>query len=117
MKLLLPMPFNICSFSITFRRRHRYKVGPDTFVPESEPSEYMRGHVLCMGRARSNGCVFSSGRQSDLGETRIIAVVNNVMRDPRMQGLFFKNWIQQRKCLSLVRVSFICRISSCVQCE
>ncbi len=79
----------------------RALIGGDRFVPETEPNENVRWHVL---RMRRRGCdlrVATGGIEPERGELRRIVGVDDVVREPWVLREAAEQRIQDRRGLPL----------------
>src|SRR6185369_7832187 len=66
----------------------------DRLLPQPEPYEDVRRHVLRVSRSGRNQCIAACRRKCEVRERGEIVTMNQVMSDARMSRLARKNTIQ-----------------------
>ncbi len=94
---------------------HRLQVGLNIFLPQSEPREDVRRHVHGVRRRRSDRCIGTCGRQGRRGQLRIVAGVNDVVRQPGMIRVFLEERQQDGNGFLVVRQRGVIRWRRCQQ--
>src|ERR1019366_7583675 len=81
---LIPRTFHMGFDFIVAGSGGRGKIGPDGFLPQSQPDKDMRWHVLGMRDTGRDLGIAACRRQGMVGEHRVVVGVDDVMRHAGM---------------------------------
>src|SRR5437773_1796542 len=93
---LVPQGVEVALFLELPRQLRRAQVRHDVLVPQAQPSEDVRRHVLCVRHGRSDLGVAARGVQAEMRKLRHVVRVDQVVGEPRMLGLRLEERLEDR---------------------
>ena len=89
------------------RNAQRSFIGLDVILPEAQPGKDVRWHMNGVRRRRRDAGILARRCQSQACHLRIVAGVNNVVRNAGMAGVLLKKLVENSHGLSVIGLRWI----------